>query len=286
MSNVEHSVFKLKKVQELEKIKHEDSFSINALNNERQNALYSCSFDKFLWLIQNNINVHHIDNFSRNALFYASSLKKFNLLKEKNIDMLLIDYRNEHFLFEFIQGENKRKATNSITLIRNNIDTLRPILNHRNYENLNILHLFCYKSEIKNSELTYLCKQGLEYHHIDNNGYNILVHCLDNPLAFKFFLDYDKENKIPFPVDYDHNLLILLNINFYDRPEKYREHIELLYNAKKSDFYNMYYELLTFKEKDLKIAQNICTELVSLKEKEELQVSLQKNSGSLHIKRI
>lgn len=287
LNKIIHPVFNLKKNEDLEEAKNDKSFSINALNEQRQNALFSCSFKKFSWLVENNINIHHTDIFNRNALFYSLSMNKFHLLKEKNIDICLIDYRQESFLFEFIQYGNKKNAKHAMNIIKNNIEELRPIINHVNFENLNILHLFCSKEEIQYEDLKYLCDQGVEYHHLDNNGYNILVHCLDNePMAFKFFLDYDKENKIPFPVKYDHNLLMLLDITFHDKPEKYKEYIELLYNAKKNDFYNLYYEFLTFENNHIKNAKNICSEFVSLKEKEELQIFSKQKNSLFNVKRI
>lgn len=253
-----------KDVLTLENMRKNPDFDINELNKDKQNALFDANISKFKWLIKNGINVHHIDNYQRNALFYATTYKKFSLLKKENICMTIIDYRNEHFLFEI----SKAKKTFIMPLIRENEKDIQPLLNHKNFEGINILFYICGIKDINVSDLDYLMSLGVEYHLLDNNQHNIFMHCIESLEAFEFFIKHDIHNKIPFSYESQSNLLYYITAFIIeDLNNSAKEMLELLFTFKNEEFYKLYYALISEQGDDYAAIHEYLNVFVSEKER-------------------
>lgn len=72
-------------------LKQLSKLNINALNLLKQNALFGSNEHKIKWLINEGLDVNHIDEKGRNALFFVKSVKECNILLKKGIDINVID---------------------------------------------------------------------------------------------------------------------------------------------------------------------------------------------------
>lgn len=276
-----------KNISELEILKKDPDFDINMKFSGRRNALFTANLEKSKWLIQNNINIHSLDNYSQNALFFVTSLDKLNLLIENGININKLNMYNRSFLFNM-----KPSIIEYIFSEKCNID-ISNIINTPNNKNETFIYSFLTSQNLKNIDLfslinNFIKKGGIINFKNKSNQY-ILNSLGDKPEMFIYLMEnfqFDNidepymKNSISSGQKYDRNLLCNL-INHKDMTI-----LDYLFNHKNKEFMNMVKYINNAPETSGLI--EITNNYLSLKEKETISnsLTLSQNQDKTIIKRL
>jgi len=166
---MKRSIFDIKTEEEY--VKYKNKVDINEVDNAGQSALfyfdYGINFDKSEWLIKHGIDIHMLNKYNQNSLFY-SNYDKARLLISNGININQIDSSGESPLFRAVASSDEKISQ---LLIENQAD-----INIVNRCGENALFYSSFKAS------SILIANGININQLDNRGNNALVNIDDNQL--------------------------------------------------------------------------------------------------------
>lgn len=147
------------KIEAFKKVQTERNLDINSINQKGQSFLFSDVLKKPVveFLIEEGINIHHVDNKGRNALFY-SNIPVMKILLKKGVNVNQVDNGGDNYLLARPRLLTKERVS---LLYKHGID-----MNHVNHRGENVLFFL-----LPNPYIFEMCaKLGTEHKVTNKNG--------------------------------------------------------------------------------------------------------------------
>lgn len=170
----------INKTKEIAKLLINNNININHLDNNNDNILYYVN-DKEVaeLLINKGINIHNKNKNGENALFNINNKEMIELLMNKGIDVHNENNNGETALFYKI---SKDKID---ILLNNGLD-----INKLNKNNENALFKLIINESVSIDLCKYLIKKGININQLDKKKENVLFKVTNDFKLFKFLIKY------------------------------------------------------------------------------------------------
>lgn len=153
------SLLQSNNLEKFRKVQQERNVDINSINQKGQSFLFSDVLKKPVveFLIEGGINIHHVDNQGRNALFY-SNIPVMKILLQKGVNVNQVDNGGDNYLLARPRLLTKERVR---LLHKHGID-----MNHVNHRGENVLFFL-----LTNPYIFEMCaKLGTEHKVANKNG--------------------------------------------------------------------------------------------------------------------
>lgn len=276
-----------KTIQDLESLKKEPDFDINQNFPGKKNALFTAGIEKSKWLIENNINVNKIDSKSQNALFYATTPEKLNLLLESGLNINRLSMFNYSFLYtitpnliSYVFSDDFKYDISNIINIPDNkkLTFLQYAFNEDKIKEKEAI-LFIQQFVKKGGDVLFKNKRNISILNFTFSKPELFIYLLEN---FNFEnIDQNYTETTSWQGTFDtQNLLCSL---FSKKDSNTKESLDYLFEHKNKEFMNMIHYINTSPQTKNYISY--ANEYVSEKERKILNITINKNTEK-NIKRL